>query len=537
MIALPITFASPTPAVAAAPTKLAAGTNASADRSIDGAESVVRGRGGQGVASGGKSHRAPDGAVQPGGAPPGKKESDVAPAPAGLTAMLAHADATYQCTPLIATAVTFPQVMAHQRAALGKTASNGQPSGELALRHGPADAGATDQRAPLIAAALTFPPVMAHQRAAMAVTTSNGQPSGEPTAMPAHADATDQRAPLIAAAPTFPPVMAHQRAAIGETASNAQPNGEPALPDGPADAAMPAAVMPMAVALGLKRPVAGAKGAEASAASAKAEPLAARTLTDDAALVQPKQPPGQALTDEVVTAPDSAARPAGPLRSAHAPTVGEATASAPGGSHGMPKVEPPVARVDLADVTGTYDGTGQAVRTLHVGGVEMTFSGPASQAHVRPGSADRILQQVSASLAASRARGNQEVVVRLSPPELGRIRLQVTSDGRELRAVLEVDNARTFEEIHRQAPALVQRLIDSGLQVKGIDVSLNNSDAGQQHADGSDNMLRDPAHTGEHADGPSGDQRNERRGGEDDQADASAVFVERVSDESIDVMM
>jgi len=203
----------------------------------------------------------------------------------------------------------------------------------------------------------------------------------------------------------------------------------------------------------------------------------------------------------------------------------------------MSEVDSAMPRVDLADVTGTYDAAGQTVRTLQVDGVEMTFSGPPSQAYVRPGSADGILQQVSASLAASRARGNQEVVVRLSPPELGRIRLQVTSDGKELRAALEVDNARTFEEIHRQAPALVQRLIDSGLDVKGIDVSLNDSPAGEQHADGSDGMLRDPADTGGQADGPGGDRRDEQRGLEDDQADASAVFVERVSDQSIDVMM
>jgi len=527
-----MTSALPIFAVAAAPIKPTAGANTSG-RSIDGAESAVRGHSRHGAATGGNGCRAADGAVQPGDTPRGKRKSDVAPAPAEFTTTLADAESIDQRALLIAAALR--PVMTHQPAAVGETASNGQPTGEPTAMLAHADA--TDQHAPLIAAALTFPPMMAHQRAVIAETASNGRASGGPTAMLAHADATDQRAPLIAAAMTFPHLMAHQRAALGETASNGQPTGELALRDGPADAGMLATVMPAALALGLKRPVAGARGDEAPAVSAKAESLAAGTFTDNAVLVQPKQSPGQALSHESLAASDNAARPAGRLRLAHAATVAEAAVSGAAGPRSMPDVEPAVARVDLPDVTGTYDATGQTIRTLQVDGVEMTFSGPPSQAYVRPGSADRILQQVSASLATSRARGNQEVVVRLSPPELGRIRLQVTSDGKELRASLQVDNARTFEEIHRQAPALVQRLIDSGLEVKGIDVSLNDLAAGEQHADGSDGMLRDPAHTDGHADDPGGDRRDEQRGIEDDQADASAVFVERVSDQSIDVMM
>ncbi len=194
---------------------------------------------------------------------------------------------------------------------------------------------------------------------------------------------------------------------------------------------------------------------------------------------------------------------------------------------------------DIAEAAGVASSMPSQPHVIQVGGVEMTFTGPIAQPGAQPAGGSRILEQVAASLAASQARGNQEVVIHLRPVELGRIRLQISSDGgKELRATLEVDNLRTFEDIQRQAPALIERLSDVGLVVKAIDVSLNTTTDGQQHADSSDSMLRDPAHAGGHHGQGQASRHGELAGPNDDDDDGAApAFTERITDESIDVMI
>lgn len=78
-------------------------------------------------------------------------------------------------------------------------------------------------------------------------------------------------------------------------------------------------------------------------------------------------------------------------------------------------------------------------------------------------------RQVIEGLSAA-AEGSRQVVVRLDPPELGSVTLKLESRGGELRAVVEVDNARTLAEIQKETPALVQRLTDGGIQVRSLDL-------------------------------------------------------------------
>jgi flagellar hook-length control protein FliK len=62
--------------------------------------------------------------------------------------------------------------------------------------------------------------------------------------------------------------------------------------------------------------------------------------------------------------------------------------------------------------------------------------------------------------------------VRLDPPELGSVRLTLESQGNQVRAVVETDNPRTLADLRTEAPALIQRLADSGIQVQSMDMVL-----------------------------------------------------------------
>jgi len=68
------------------------------------------------------------------------------------------------------------------------------------------------------------------------------------------------------------------------------------------------------------------------------------------------------------------------------------------------------------------------------------------------------------------AKPGDEMVLHLDPPELGKIKMAFKAEGNNLRMVMEIENSRTLEEIQRSAPALLQRLNDSGINVGKMDL-------------------------------------------------------------------
>ncbi len=92
----------------------------------------------------------------------------------------------------------------------------------------------------------------------------------------------------------------------------------------------------------------------------------------------------------------------------------------------------------------------------------------------------RVVNQIAEQFRSAGAQLNRQVVIRLNPPELGRVRMTVRSDRGELRAVLDVDNSRTASELQRQVPALIQRMSDMGVQLRRLDVNVTGDDSSGQ---------------------------------------------------------
>lgn len=67
----------------------------------------------------------------------------------------------------------------------------------------------------------------------------------------------------------------------------------------------------------------------------------------------------------------------------------------------------------------------------------------------------------------------KQMVLRLNPPELGRVRLTLRADGTAVRGVVEVESARTLGEIQKEAPALMQHLAEGGVQVRRMEFVLS----------------------------------------------------------------
>lgn len=92
---------------------------------------------------------------------------------------------------------------------------------------------------------------------------------------------------------------------------------------------------------------------------------------------------------------------------------------------------------------------------------------PAPVAIARP--AEQIIENVRQAI----QNGQREVTINLNPPELGRVRMRLYTEGDDIRGRLEVDNPRSFHEIRQQAELLTQRLMGEGIPVRRLDVHLS----------------------------------------------------------------
>jgi len=92
-----------------------------------------------------------------------------------------------------------------------------------------------------------------------------------------------------------------------------------------------------------------------------------------------------------------------------------------------------------------------------------------------PGS---MVDQIARVLRAGAASRNQQVVIRLDPPELGMVRVTLHADGKEVNSSVEVEHPRTLIELQREAPALLRNLAEAGIHIRSMNMSLSENNSG-----------------------------------------------------------
>ncbi len=103
-------------------------------------------------------------------------------------------------------------------------------------------------------------------------------------------------------------------------------------------------------------------------------------------------------------------------------------------------------------------------------------TGPAQTLQVPAGA--EVADQLAESIRASGTPMGRQIIVQLHPPELGRVRIMFRNEGGAVRGVVRVDNPETLSRLEREAAPLVQRLQASGIEVRRLDVMLNDSHDG-----------------------------------------------------------
>ena len=106
---------------------------------------------------------------------------------------------------------------------------------------------------------------------------------------------------------------------------------------------------------------------------------------------------------------------------------------------------------------------------------------------------DQIFQSVQTSI----QQGQREITVHLNPPDLGRVSIKFSEQGKELTGLLETANPQTRAEIRQAIPEIIRSLEELGISIKRLDVTLSDlsgkSDLSRQSAQDSlrDNSSKD----------------------------------------------
>ena len=90
-----------------------------------------------------------------------------------------------------------------------------------------------------------------------------------------------------------------------------------------------------------------------------------------------------------------------------------------------------------------------------------------------------VSEQIQQSLRGSIGDGNRQIVIRLNPPELGKVTIKFVEQADGITGMLHVDKAQTRQQIQQALPEIIQNLQDSGVQIKRLDVELTNQQ--QEH--------------------------------------------------------
>ncbi len=81
-----------------------------------------------------------------------------------------------------------------------------------------------------------------------------------------------------------------------------------------------------------------------------------------------------------------------------------------------------------------------------------------------------IARQIQETITSSYRSDSKQIVVRLDPPELGKVTIQFIEKSDGITGVLQVDQAQTRQDIERALPEIIQNLQNAGVQVKKVEI-------------------------------------------------------------------
>jgi len=106
--------------------------------------------------------------------------------------------------------------------------------------------------------------------------------------------------------------------------------------------------------------------------------------------------------------------------------------------------------------------------------------GQTSPSSVSADIGKQILESIHSSL--SREGQDQQITIRLNPPELGKVFIKFSEQDNQIIGLLEVSKPQTRIEIQQALPQIIQNLQHSGIQIRRLEVTLSEAEQPEQEA-------------------------------------------------------
>jgi flagellar hook-length control protein FliK len=94
-----------------------------------------------------------------------------------------------------------------------------------------------------------------------------------------------------------------------------------------------------------------------------------------------------------------------------------------------------------------------------------------------------LCEQIRESIQSLTSQADQQITIRLNPPELGHVSIKLVQQADEITGLMEVSRAQTRYEIEQVLPEVLRNLADSGVQIKRLDVMLEDQSQQQTYKD------------------------------------------------------
>jgi len=120
----------------------------------------------------------------------------------------------------------------------------------------------------------------------------------------------------------------------------------------------------------------------------------------------------------------------------------------------------------------------------------------------RTNAAPTISDQIIESISNSSLKYDKQIVIRLNPPELGRVLARFQEQSNEITGILQVSKTQTRYEIEQALPHITRALADSGVQIKRLEVVLTDQADRQPDRHELPDSGSSPQHRHTHADNP-----------------------------------
>ena len=114
------------------------------------------------------------------------------------------------------------------------------------------------------------------------------------------------------------------------------------------------------------------------------------------------------------------------------------------------------------------------------GAKSFNLPGQTSPSDVSADIGKQILESIHSSL--SQQGQDQQITIRLNPPELGKVFIKFDEQDSQIIGLLEVSKSQTRIEIQQALPQIIQNLQDSGIQIKRLEVVLSEAEQPEQEA-------------------------------------------------------